>query len=346
MKQMKKMEKRKREEEEDDGEEASGGRSAAWRDAYWQYCKAMEMSEVEEENTDTTWREYSDMDERRKAAAEALEQQILALPPDQREGIVKESAERWDGFYQANASKFFKDRNYLHHQFPLLADSDEPRTFLECGCGAGNTVFPLMVAHPRSFFYATDFSETAVNLVKQRLKENDEKEATGDQEEHKEKDGNEKEAEEEEENESGKEKARRYHWQQRAKVFVADLAKDELIGEDKVEAASSVDVALMIFVLSAVAPEHMVGVLKKIYHVLKPGGCLLFRDYGEYDLTQIRFLSKKDSCKLGRSLYVRSDGTTSYFFSQGLLFFCSTSFLLPSLMVNSQQTRTSYGTSS
>ncbi|KAK9843966.1 hypothetical protein WJX81_000623 [Elliptochloris bilobata] len=37
---------------------------------------------------------------------------------------------------------------------------------LEVGCGAGNTVFPLLEANPRAFVYACDFSPRAVRLVR------------------------------------------------------------------------------------------------------------------------------------------------------------------------------------
>jgi methyltransferase-like protein 6 len=36
---------------------------------------------------------------------------------------------------------------------------------LEAGCGVGNTIFPLLRAHPALFVYALDFSHTAVEIV-------------------------------------------------------------------------------------------------------------------------------------------------------------------------------------
>ncbi|XP_023395797.1 tRNA N(3)-methylcytidine methyltransferase METTL6 isoform X4 [Loxodonta africana] len=128
---------------------------------------------------------------------------------------------------------------------------------------------------------------------------------------------------------------------ERCKVFQCDLTKDDLLEHVPSE---SVDVVMLIFVLSAIHPDRMQLVLQNVYkngeeqtafaigrpgfsssqfhqfalrpQVLKPGKCVLFRDYGLYDHAMLRF---KAGSKLGENFYVRQDGTRSYFFTDEFL---------------------------
>ncbi len=62
------------------------------------------------------------------------------------------------------------------------------------------------------------------------------------------------------------------------------------------------DAALLIFTLSALAPCEMPAMLRHAWGALRPGGLLLFRDYGRFDMAQLRF---PGSQMLGDNLYRR-----------------------------------------
>jgi 2-polyprenyl-3-methyl-5-hydroxy-6-metoxy-1,4-benzoquinol methylase len=63
----------------------------------------------------------------------------------------------------------------------------------------------------------------------------------------------------------------------RTKAFKCDLTKDALT--DNVPAAS-VDCVTMLFMLSAISPEKFAASVANVATTLKPGGLVLFRDYG------------------------------------------------------------------
>jgi methyltransferase-like protein 6 len=83
----------------------------------------------------------------------------------------------------------------------------------------------------------------------------------------------------------------------------------------KVVPTKSVDIVTSIFVLSALPPEKFVNAIENIKSCLRPSGLWLFRDYAVTDAAQARFKSDR---KLSDNLFVRQDGTLSYFFDKGI----------------------------
>lgn len=77
--------------------------------------------------------------------------------------------------------------------------------------------------------------------------------------------------------------------------------------------AGSVDLIVMIFIFSALSPNQWAQAVRNVHTLLKPGGELLFRDYGRGDLAQVRF---KKGRYLDENFYVRGDGTRVYFFEE------------------------------
>ncbi|NXC42971.1 METL2 protein, partial [Penelope pileata] len=151
--------------------------------------------------------------------------------------------------------------------------SDATYRVFEVGCGAGNSVFPILKVlcnTPGTFLYCCDFASGAVELVKSHSSYNS-------------------------------------AW---CSAFVHDVCDDALPYPFP---DGILDVILLVFVLSTIHPDRMQQVVNRLAKLLKPGGMLLFRDYGRYDTAQLRF--KKGHC-LSENFYVRGDGTRVYFFTK------------------------------
>ncbi|KAL3824473.1 hypothetical protein ACJIZ3_020502 [Penstemon smallii] len=85
----------------------------------------------------------------------------------------RKSLKYWDKFYKRHHNKFFKDRHYLEKDWGKyfsesgdVAVSANRKVLLEVGCGAGNSIFPLIAAYPKLFVHACDFSTEALTIVK------------------------------------------------------------------------------------------------------------------------------------------------------------------------------------
>ena len=76
---------------------------------------------------------------------------------------------------------------------------------------------------------------------------------------------------------------------------------------------NSGDISLLLFCLSAISPDKMPQAAKFVAATLKPGGMLLFRDYGRYDEAQLK-LGTSRAKRLANNFYAKHDGTRCYYF--------------------------------
>eukprot|EP00958_Prasinococcus_capsulatus_P010994 scaffold1083_cov376-Prasinococcus_capsulatus_cf.AAC.5 len=90
----------------------------------------------------------------------------------------RDAGRNWERFYKKHQDKFFKDRHYLHVEFPELAQFASearaarsidqchrpPKSLLEVGCGPGNTVYPLRAEDPQLYVHCCDFAPHAIAM--------------------------------------------------------------------------------------------------------------------------------------------------------------------------------------
>ncbi|KAI4125260.1 MAG: hypothetical protein LQ347_005434, partial [Umbilicaria vellea] len=187
-------------------------------------------------------------------------------------------AKWWNRFYRHHTSNFFKDRKWLRQEFPVLTRLTTrgagARVVLEVGAGAGNSAFPIVAANENAGLRVWA-CDFSTKAV-QLIRAN----AAFD-------DG-----------------------VMRAEVW--DVASETETLPAGLE-EGSVDVVLMIFVFSALAPAQWAQAVRNVWRALKPGGEVCLRDYGRGDLAQVRF---KKGRYLDENFYVRGDGTRVYFFEK------------------------------
>ncbi|GAA5894088.1 hypothetical protein JCM8208_002345 [Rhodotorula glutinis] len=233
--------------------------------------------------THNAWDQVTWGAEEETFAQAALERQRGSpVPQHLQDEFNANPAAQWDTFYKHNKDNFFKERSWLNHEFPDLADCLKPdagpRTVVEIGCGNGSTLFPLLAdnENPLLDLHGYDYSKEAVAVVKSSPSFDP----------------------------------------ARCRCDVWDLSSRE--GPPPTVKPGSVDVLTMIFVFSALHPDEWAQAVRNAHEMLKPGGILLFRDYGRNDLAMLRFKANR---YMQDGLYVRGDNTRVYFFERDELQF-------------------------
>lgn len=95
-----------------------------------------------------------------------LSQNSIKNPSSHQVLQMRELASKaWDQFYTTNTSNFFKDRHWPIKEFSDELDTKEYLNLLECGCGTGNLVFPLL-QKTNFTIYCCDFSTVGIDLIR------------------------------------------------------------------------------------------------------------------------------------------------------------------------------------
>ncbi|KAB1202493.1 Methyltransferase-like protein 6 [Morella rubra] len=225
------------------------------------------------------------------------------------QAAAEEDSIAWKKFHIRHSSgKFFKERRYLLKEFPELVSCGECSKVLEVGCGNGSTALPILRGNEHIIVYACDCSSETLEKAEEII-----------------------------------DAAIVASLRHRFRTFNCDFSitgfpkwlachtcrevfmqKPQNCLSDAKEnprtmyplnevgcCIGGVDFITLIFTLSAVPFQRMPTSIKECFSVIKPGGMLLFRDYGLYDMTMLRFESDQ---RVGFREYMRSDGTRSYFF--------------------------------
>uniref|UniRef100_A0A336LWN0 tRNA N(3)-methylcytidine methyltransferase n=1 Tax=Culicoides sonorensis TaxID=179676 RepID=A0A336LWN0_CULSO len=192
--------------------------------------------------------------------------------------LEKEAKKNWDLFYKRNTTKFFKDRHWSTREFQELLGESKPNlensqhTRKLLEIGCGVGNLIFPLIEDKLNDYFIYGLDFSPRAI-EIVKQNP------------------------------------LYSEHYMKAFPCDITTEEVF--DTI-APETLDLITLVFVLSAIHPDKFSAVISNIHKLLKPGGILLFRDYGEFDMAQLRF---KPGSKIAEKLYVRQDGTRSYYFA-------------------------------
>ena len=225
------------------------------------------------------WDQVEWGEEQKLEAERQLEAQQQTPVKDFDKNLYNSNPERyWNYFYSHNKDNFFKDRRWLRIEFPSIFECTTPeagkKTIVEVGCGVGNTMYPILEVNNNPELTVVGADYSSKAIDIVKKHE--------------------------------------LYTKGNAHAAVWDLANPEGALPEGVEEHSA-DIIILIFVLSALSPTQWEQAVSNLKKLAKPGAQILFRDYGRYDLTQIRF--KKERL-LDENFYIRGDGTRVYFFTE------------------------------
>lgn len=204
-----------------------------------------------------------------------LEKQNSRLISEYKAAQLEANARKhWDIFYKRNDTRFFRDRHWTTREFiELLENGTEDQTKGDCTrskrlleVGCGVGNFVFPLIEDKCNHYYIFACDFSQRAV-DFVKEN------------------------------------KLYNEEYIRAFQCDITTNTVF--DTIE-PSSLDIISVIFVLSAIHPDKHSLVFQNLFNLLKPGGTVLFRDYGRYDMAQLRF---KPGNKIADNFYMRQDGT-------------------------------------
>ena len=230
-----------------------------------------------------------------------------------KENYKKNAGQYWHEFYKRNTDNFYKDRHYLHVEFPELLQYNDCSSGSCSSGGSGSSSIDsellvqeakeegdakptkpiIQTHHVQMLEVGCGVGNAVIPLLElnSNLYVNAIDFAT-----------------------SAITILRKHasitKYSERLVANVCDVIHDEL-PLTEVARNNGLDIVLCMFVISAINPDQQQQVFNKLANSMKIGGRLLFRDYGRYDEAQLRF---KKGSKIQENLYVRNDRTMAYYF--------------------------------
>lgn len=199
---------------------------------------------------------------------ECLESQDRRLVTEHKAKMLeKEASKHWDLFYKRNETRFFRDRHWTTREFSDLLNDYQSDNSNRVMLEVGCGVGNLIFPLIEEGQNFFIYACDFSPRAVEFVKQN------------------------------------KLYNEEYVKVFQTDITTNEI---HLIIKMNSVDIVTLIFVLSAIHPEKFIIVLENLFKLLKPGGVVLFRDYGLYDMAQIRF---KPGHKIAENFYMRQDGT-------------------------------------
>lgn len=210
-----------------------------------------------------------------------LEEQNKRMVSDfQARKLETEARKHWDLFYKRNETRFFKDRHWTTREFEELLSGSSPS--VDAGGSGLKTMLEIGCGVGNLVFPLIedghrDYFIYACDLAPRAVE---------------------------------LVKQHNLYDETYMKAFPCDITTAEVF---ETIPEGSLDIATLIFVLSAIHPDKFRAAIGNIFRLMKPGGMVLFRDYGLYDMAQLRF---KPGHKIAENFYMRQDGTRSYYFAE------------------------------